>query len=186
MLSMSFTSWRARVTIGAALIASVTLAGLSLAMWEPGEATAATSLTKAEKQLISLINAERKKRGLRTLKVRTSLCRAADRHCGDMLVNDFFAHRSSNGRSVSSRVLRYGYSRRGCSYWSVGELLARGKGIYGTPEMTVRLWMKSKTHRAVLLKKKWRDIGVARRKGNFKGTSNMIVTTVDFGRRVAY
>jgi len=185
MTKTSFGIPRVRVAIVAALIVSVVLTGLLVAMWDPGDATAATSLTKAEKKLISLINAERKKRGLKTLRVRTSLCRAADRHCRDMLVNDFFSHRSSNGRSLSSRLLRYGYSRRGCRYWSVGELLARGKGAYGTPEMTVRRWMKSKTHRAILLKRKWRDIGVARRKGNYRGTSNMIVTTVDFGRRVS-
>ena len=91
---------------------------------------------------------------------------------------------SANGRSLSWRLQRYGYSRYRCTVWRVGEVLARGRFLYATPEVIVMRWMRSKTHRALLLKKSWRDIGVGRRKGTFKGKTKTILTTVDFGRRV--
>lgn len=167
-------------------------AAVLLAAWTtvsavaPGSAEAATRLTKAERAVVKLINAERRKRGLRALRIRVSLCRAADRHSGDMLRRQYFAHRSADGSSVASRLRRAGYRSTRCARWSVGETLAAGSGAYAAPQMVVRMLLRSKPHRRVLLGRGWRDIGVGRRSGAFRGRSRVVLTTVDFGRRVTF
>jgi hypothetical protein len=46
--------------------------------------------------------------------VRTSLCRAARAHSGEMVVKGFFSHSSFSGESQAGRVARYGYALKGC------------------------------------------------------------------------
>jgi len=149
-------------------------------------ATAATSLTNAEREVVRLINEERADRGLPALRVRTPLCRAADRHSRDMVVNDFFSHRSSNGQTLGPRLRRYGYNSSGCLSWRVGENIAWGTGGYRAPEMVVRLWMNSPPHRRAILDPAFWDIGVGRRSGTFRGRRDAVLTTVDFGRRIRW
>jgi uncharacterized protein YkwD len=153
---------------------------------EAPEADAATRLTKAERAVVRLINAERAKRGLRKLRVRVTLNRAADRHSREMLRRQYFGHRSANGGSVATRIARAGYIGRRCARWSVGETLAAGAGLYATPQVVVRMFLRSKRHRAVLLSKRWRDIGVGRVRGTFRGQAATTLTTVDFGLRVTW
>jgi len=175
---------RLRRVVGVACLAAI--AGLACAAaTEVPEADAATRMTKAERAVVKLINAERATRGLRKLRVRVTLNRAADRHSRDMLRRRYFGHRSANGGSVATRVARAGYIGRRCARWSVGETLARGSGLYATPEVVVRMLLKSKRHRAVLLSRRWRDIGVGRVRGTFRGRAATTLTTVDFGLRVA-
>ncbi|GEM_PF-707643 len=176
---------RLRRIVGVACLAAT--AGLACAgAIEPPEADAAARLTKAERAVVKLINAERAKRGLRKLRVRVTLSRAADRHSREMLRRQYFGHRSANGGSVATRVARAGYLGRRCARWSVGETLAGGAGLYATPQVVVRMFLRSKRHRAVLLSRRWRDIGVGRIRGTFRGQAATTLTTVDFGLRVTW
>jgi|GEM_PF-492358 len=176
----------ASLTIVASIVAGLALVVFAAAAWRAPAATAATSLTNAEREVVRLINEERAERGLPALRVRTSLCRAADLHSRDMVVNDFFSHRSSNGQTVGPRLRRYGYSTSGCLSWRVGENIAWGTWAYRTPEMVVRLWMNSPPHRRAILDPAFWDIGVGRRSGTFCGRRNAVLTTVDFGRRIRW
>ncbi len=77
---------------------------------------------------------------------------------------------------------------KGFSYWKVGENIYYGSGIWSSPVAVVDAWMKSKTHRAVILTKVFRDIGVGAVKtedgyGNIDGS--VWFFTLDLGRRVA-
>ena len=143
----------------------------------------AAALHKNERTLFALINKARTRRGLAALRVQHDLAKAARLHSRQMLVHDFFSHSSPNGRNYGSRIARCGYGRSGYSVWRVGEVLAWGKGIYGVPQLVLRRWMGSSAHRAVILDRRWREVGVGLVKGKFCGLCGVYLYTVDFGRR---
>ena len=72
----------------------------------------------------------------------------------------------------------------GCSQWTVGEVIAWGVSVRGTPQAVFKAWMRSSPHRQVILTKRWRDVGIGCARGSFKGMSGVVMYTIDFGRRV--
>ena len=71
----------------------------------------------------------------------------------------------------------------GWSRWSVGEVIAWGSGARGTPESVFQAWMRSSSHKQVILAKRWRDCGVGCSRGTYKGISGVVMYTADYGRR---
>jgi uncharacterized protein YkwD len=140
-------------------------------------------LTSVEVAVVKIINQTRAQHGLRPVRVRTSLCRAARVHSTEMVRRGFFSHLSFNGESQATRVVRFGYARKGRSFWSTGEVIAYGTGPAGTPQAIVDSWLQSKAHRALLLSPRWRDVGVGRASGAFRCLNGAAVYTVDVGRR---
>lgn len=136
-----------------------------------------------EATLLRLVNHARTKRGLKGVEVVRSLHRAALRHSRDMIARDYFSHSSRSGASLAKRARRAGYSASGYSGWRVGEVMAWGKGIRGTPQAVFRSWMRSRAHRRIVLSKRWRDVGIGCSRGKFKGRSGVVMYTVEFGRR---
>jgi uncharacterized protein YkwD len=134
--------------------------------------------------MLRLINKTRVAHGLVKVRPLDVLCTAARAHSRDMFASSYFSHFSRNGESVASRLIRYGYSRTGYSSWCVGEVIGWGGGIYGTPEAVFRTWMGSSSHRAVILDRRWRDIGLGVALGSYRGLTNVYMYTVDFGRRI--
>lgn len=66
---------------------------------------------------------------------------------------DRFAERRSNRMGVRDEMVHYGRLGRvlrRCGGGVVGEIIARGRG-YGDPAALVRAWMRSPSHRAVIL-----------------------------------
>ena len=137
-----------------------------------------------ERTMLRLINEARTQRGLAPVRRVAALRRAALSHSRDMLRRDYFAHSSLSGASVSSRTRRAGYGLSGCSRWSVGEVIAWGKAARGTPESVFRRWMRSRSHRRIILGARWRDAGIGCARGAYKGLPGVIMYTVDVGRRV--
>ena len=159
------------------------VAGDSLSTRETA-AKRALLLNENECTLLTLINRARTRRGLKALVLRASLCRAAKAHSQEMIRLDYFSHLSTAGRSPQSRAKRAGYGASGYSSWSLAEVIAWGSGSAGSPAAVFQSWMCSPGHRAILLGKRWRDIGVGRAKGTFRGLSGVRMYTVDVGRRV--
>ena len=141
-------------------------------------------LNENERTLLTLINRARTQRGLKALVLRASLYRAAKAHSQEMIRLDYFSHLSDAGRSPQSRAKRAGYTASGYGSWSLAEVIAWGSGSAGSPTSVFRSWMRSPGHRAILLDKRWRDIGVGRAKGTFRGLSGVRMYTVDVGRRI--
>jgi uncharacterized protein YkwD len=133
-----------------------------------------------EATMLRLINHARESRGLAAVKIVTSLDRAALRHSRDMLARDYFSHSSPGGATVAGRARSAGYPMSGSS---LGEVLALGSSYKGTPESIFKGWMRSSGHRQVILTRRWRDAGVGCSRGTYKGTSGVVMYTVDFGRR---
>lgn len=140
-------------------------------------------INAAEREVVRLVNAQRREHGLRPVRISWALCRAAERHSLDMRRRQYFAHTSSGGVSFASRIDAGGYRRRGSSIWRVGEVIGWGSGPRRTPAAVVLRWMRSRAHRAVLLARAWRHIGVGRATGSFRGARRAAVYTVDFGLR---
>ncbi len=137
--------------------------------------------TATEARIISLVNKQRAKRGLRPVRVRYDLTRAARAHSGDVARRNRLTHLSANGDSPGSRLRRYGYTSSGYRSWSVGENIAWGRSgtLHATPTAIVAAWMKSYSHRKVILRAVFRDVGV----GVAKSGSGRRYFTLDMGRR---
>jgi uncharacterized protein YkwD len=144
---------------------------------------AAVHLTAPEKAMLVLINHARTTRGRHALRVVASLERASRSHSRDMLKRGYFSHSSSSGSSYAARLRAFGYSATGCTCWKVGEIIGWGRGSKAAA-IVFRQWMKSPVHRAVILQRSFRDIGVGRVAGTLGGLDGVSMFTVDFGRRV--
>jgi uncharacterized protein YkwD len=170
---------RRRLAIASA-IALVTLSLASSAVAGPGVAAAPSA-----RSVLSEINAIRGRHGLRALRPSRQLAAAADEHTLDMGRRGYFRHTSLDGTPFWKRVQRF-YPSVGYRAWSAGEnLLWATAGI--TAQEAVRLWMGSPGHRANMLNRRWREIGISSRSfmaapGTFHGGDVTIITT-DFGTR---
>jgi len=153
----------------------------------PATASASITLTTKEKKVVSLINQIRVDAGLAKLGVKPSLVRAARNHSAEMGAKQYFGHDSYNGESFSKRLVRHGYVREGYRIWKAGENVAWGGGIFSTPELVVDNWMHSDAHRAVILTKSFRNIGIGVKKcadGFGSCADPVFFFTLDLGRRI--
>ena len=127
------------------------------------------------------LNAERKRRGMRPLRLNRNLSAAARAHSRAMARRHFFSHDSLNGASFLDRIRRTGYLH-GARSWNVGENIAYGSGRLSTPRSIGRAWMNSPGHRANILSRSFRSIGIGIAAGTPYGRGGATYTT-DFGRR---
>jgi uncharacterized protein YkwD len=167
----------ARQALALILIAGVlTVAGLAA----PAGASAVTSLTVLEREVLAAVNAERGVRGLAPVRAQADLTGAARAHALSMAHRAFVSHDSANGRSFSLRLLDHGYARSGFSGWVVGEDIASARAgtVAATPRGVVLLWMRSAPHRRVILGRTFRDAGVG-----VHGAGGERYFTLDLGHR---
>lgn len=140
-------------------------------------------LTTAEKRMLDLYNKARTKRGLKALCVHPALMKAARSHSQEMLDKDYTSHSSYNGETLKERLERFGYTFSGYSYYRYGENIAWNYGSSSGPDNCFKWWMSSPDHRANILNKRFREVGIGVRFGTFKTYSNATMCTVDFGVR---
>ena len=105
------------------------------------------------------VNQERTSRGMKRLRLSQRLSRAARGHASDMVRHNYFSHDSLGGGDFVGRIRRTGYLRS-AGAWLVGENLAWGSGNRSSPDANVRAWMDSPPHRANILKRRFREIGI--------------------------
>jgi len=126
-----------------------------------------------------LVNQERTRRGLPALRQNKQLANAAHGHSRDMVSRDYFSHDTEGGGDFAGRIHRAGY--RGLT---LGEDLAWGSGTLGTARAIVHSWMKSPGHRANILSRRYREMGVGVALGIPGGAGLGGATyAIDFGRR---
>jgi uncharacterized protein YkwD len=121
--------------------------------------TSADAMATAAGSIVCLVNVERTSRGLPRLQRDSDLSQAARGHASDMARQNFFAHVSPDGDTVSDRLRTAGYGRPGDG-WHVGEDLGWGTGDRATPNALVDAWLASPGHRRILLSSTYREIGV--------------------------
>lgn len=116
---------------------------------EPEETPDAGTLSYAE-QVVKLVNAERAKAGLPALEVKADITAAANVRAKE--IKQVFSHTRPDGSNFSS-VLK----EQNVSYRGAGENIAWGQK---TPEQVMNGWMNSSGHRANILNKNYKNIGV--------------------------
>lgn len=173
------------VTLLATLAAGLLLMASPGAAHRTGNASGVQRMGSFETQFLGQLNAMRARRGLRPLRISRSLSAAAAEHSDQMAVRGYFAHESADGTSPDDRVEHY-YPSRGYRYWSFGENLL-WESPTTSPAGALAEWMGSRPHRANLLSRDWREIGIAAvhaasAPGVYGGSPVTILTT-DFGVR---
>lgn len=108
---------------------------------------------------LCLLNEQRRAHGLRPLRLDGKLGRAARGHANDMVAKRYFAHESKNGATFSTRIKRTGWTKSRRSY-TMGENIGWGGGSLSTPREMVKGWMNSPGHKANILAREFRFIGI--------------------------
>ena len=147
--------------------------------------TRLVALRPLERSLLIEMNALRRQHGLVPLRLSRGLAVAARRHSSEMASRGYFDHNSANGEEFSRRIARP-YAMGSRRYWSVGENL-----LWSSTELNAAaaldLWLKSREHRAIMLKANWRDVGVgaiyASSAPGVYGDRDATIVTADFGLR---
>lgn len=102
------------------------------------------------RRVVDLVNEERAKAGLSEVKLDMDVTAAADVRARE--IKQSFSHTRPDGSSFSTVLQQQGVSYRGC-----GENIAWGQR---TPEQVMNGWMNSEGHRANILNKNYKNIGV--------------------------
>jgi uncharacterized protein YkwD len=145
----------------------------------------ANDLPQIAASVLCLVNSERASADLPALELNGELARASQ-PMADLMVNEqFFSHDTPDGRDLFDRIKTTGYVPRS-NDWVLGENLAWGSGELATPQAIVNGWMNSPGHRANILARDYRDIGIGLALGSPVATHTGGATYVtDFGLRVA-
>jgi uncharacterized protein YkwD len=151
----------------------------------PRRTRARSAMAILENAVVDRMNGVRRSRGLRPLRLNSRLRSAAVFHSNDMGRRGYFEHDSISGTPFWRRIERF-YTSRGFSSWTVGENLLWGTDTYGAA-FAIREWMNSPPHRANLLSRDWREVGIGaahfvNAPGEYRGRAVTIVTA-DFGAR---
>jgi uncharacterized protein YkwD len=132
--------------------------------------------------ILCLHNQIRAENGLPRLRENKRLRRAAVGHSRNMVARKFFEHTTPSGVTMVDRILKTRYVREDQG-WMLGENLAWGTGSYATPRGAVQAWMESPGHRANILKRGYRELGVGLVLGVPVSDAAGATYTVDFGVR---
>jgi uncharacterized protein YkwD len=177
---------REAICVGLAAASLLLLAATpALASTCPHGDDIATSLSPGDRRaaLLCVIGAERGARGLGPVRESPQLTLAAQRHADDMVTRAFFAHVTPGGTTLAERVRATGYltSRR---TWALGEAIAWAQDPLDTANQLVEAWLNSPPHRAILLDRSFRDLGIGVTPGLTDGSGGAGATAVlDFGFR---
>lgn len=153
----------------------------------PADASRSSPLAhdRFERALLDEINSFRAHNGLESVRVSHPLRTAADGHSAAMARRGFFGHESESGQPFWTWI-RAWYVEAPYAYWSVGQnLLWVPHGV--SAKVAFRMWLGSPSHRTVLLRPRWREIGLSavratRAPGFFRG-ADVTIVTANFGVR---
>ena len=135
----------ARCCLSTLLLALTLLTGVSTA-------ARAADVSGYERQVVSLVNAERAQYSLPALTLNSDLCSYARVKSDDLRAGGYFSHESPTYGSPFAMMQSFGVS-----YTYAGENIAMG---YGSPAAVVSAWMNSPSHRANILSASFTQTGV--------------------------
>lgn len=133
-------------------------------------------LTTQESEIIKLVNDERVRAGLTSLKFSPRLAVMARGHSYDMAIRRYFAHNSPEGSTPADRLRGVGITYQ-----------ALGENIYvedyhdsgaALPPRALKAWLSSPEHRANMLSPGFRETGV----GIARSSDGKAYVTQDFIR----
>jgi uncharacterized protein YkwD len=150
----------------------------------PNAALAPTSanLDQVRAAVLCLHNRIRAQNHLPLLKANARLRNAAVAHSSDMVNEGYFDHTAPTGSTFVDRVIGAGYARR-TDGWTLGENLAWGTGDLSTPAGVMQAWMNSAGHKANILKRAYREVGIGVRLGVPNDDGVGATFTAEFGAK---
>jgi uncharacterized protein YkwD len=164
----------AHVIVAACVVGVAVIVGIIVSVARPGSPSAGTSnascrdigrlptspdSVRAEVATLCLINVQRARHDLRTLRPNADLARSAGGHSQDMVSENYFNHVSPAGETPLARIKASTYLPHRSTYL-VGENIAVGVLQLATPAAIVAAWMRSRDHRANILNPDFRDSGI--------------------------
>jgi uncharacterized protein YkwD len=175
---------QARRALAAAALAALVAAAIA----QPGTAStrrvAARDDSPVAGAVLTLLNQQRSRRGMKPLHRNLKLDSAADWQSQDMVTHRYFRHQRRGGPGLVARIRRTGYLK-GATSWTVGENIAWAEAQLATPAQFVAGWMSSPEHRANVLDRSFRAIGIGVATGAPAGSGVLpaLTITTDFGVR---
>ncbi len=145
-------------------------------------APTAEDLDTVHAVVLCLHNKIRSAHHLPLLRANVRLRRAALAHSADMVSRGYFDHTDPSGTTFMDRLRGARYIRRSRN-WRAGENIGWGTGARATPAGVMRAWMASRGHRAIILRRRFRDLGVGAVAGVPSGGTAGATYTADFGVR---
>jgi uncharacterized protein YkwD len=130
--------------------------------------------------ILCLHNQIRAQNNLPLLKENLKLRKAAIGHSNEMVSEGFFDHTNPDGDSFVDRIVGSGYAKRNDG-WTLGENLAWGTGDLSTAAGIMNAWMNSAGHKANILKKSYKEVGIGIRLGVPSDNGVGATITADFG-----
>src|SRR3954462_1192523 len=120
---------------------------------------AAGNLAQISQATLCLLNDERAAAGLRPLQYSAALTVPSAAYSTKMVTQNFFAHESPDGSTLTSRLTAAGYIDPDGD-WFVGENLAWGQGNLATARNIAVAWMNSPGHRHNILEPEFTEVGI--------------------------
>ena len=139
------------------------------------------NVTQIRHATLCLVNQQRKLRHRPRLHSSAKLTRAAASYAEEMVRDQFFDHVAPDGTTILDRVKHVLYPQN-ARMWAVGENIGWATAGTDTPAHVVDAWMHSARHRANILRRRFREIGLGAAVGTYKGTDGTTYVA-DFGRR---
>jgi uncharacterized protein YkwD len=148
-----------------------TIAGLlALLVLALTASPAAAAASPDEQAMIEAINSARAQSGLPALRPSAALGRSAHAYSRQLMSRGVLAHGLS---AAASRTT-----------WHIGEALALRRGRRAQVSATVRAWLRSPTHRRLLLNRSMPWLGVGMARGRYHGGPG-VIWVLRLGRRGA-
>ena len=144
---------------------------------------AADNLPVIRAAVLCLHNQVRAEQGLPALKENARLDKAALGHSGDMVSEGYFDHTTPAGYTFVDRIVSAHYVKRSDG-WTLGENLAWGTGDLSTPDGVMTSWMNSPGHKANILKRAYREVGIGVKLGVPSDGTVGATYTLDFGAKL--
>jgi uncharacterized protein YkwD len=133
--------------------------------------------------IVCLHNQIRAAHHLPLLTQNSMLRRAAVAHSFDMVANRYFDHTAPSGTTMADRLSGANDYVGHSHDWVVGENIAWGTGGDATATSIMRAWMASPGHRANILRRSYREVGIGITTGVPTDGASGGTYTADFGAR---
>lgn len=122
-----------------------------------------------QRQILRIVNKVRARHRLPRLRRQPLLARGASLHSAFQLDAGRPSHATPEGTRFAERLRRYTRAR------TIGETIAWVASAEGAAAV-VRMWMNSRSHRRVLLDRRFRRLGIGSRSGELNGHAMTVVT----------
>jgi len=143
---------------------------------------AADNVEQIRDAVLCLHNQIRQQHNLPRLAENSKLQKAGTTHSNEMVDEGYFDHTAPDGTTFVDRILGARYAKRNGD-WTIGENLAWGTGDMSTPAGVMQAWMNSSGHKANILKRSYKELGIGIRLGTPSDAGVGVTISAEFGAK---